>query len=232
MRLTRYGIREWLGSGIVAVAVIVVAVLIVLYHSRCLGISIASTAILVWLMFAAFFRSPHRMIPGNSTVILAPADGVVKDIEVVDAMDVAEYGAADKMVCIGIFLSVLDVHVNRIPADMVVKSKTYKPGKNLDARNPRASRLNESMLIDGTAEAGGTLFRIGIKQISGALARRIVCTVEPGSYWAKGKTYGMIKFGSRTELYLPQHDNIAIKVKVGDRVFAGTTIMAEIIKTI
>lgn len=232
MRLTIYGIREWLGSGIVAAAVIVAAVLIGLYHSRGLGIGIAAIAILVWLMFAAFFRSPYRSIPGSQTVILAPADGVVRDIEVVDTMNCADSVVADKMVCIGIFLSVLDVHVNRIPADMVIKSKTYRPGKNLDARNPHASRLNESMLIDGTAEAGGMQFRIGIKQISGAIARRIVCTAEPGSYWVKGKTYGMIKFGSRTELYLPQHDNIAIKVKSGDRVFAGTSIMAEIIKTI
>ena len=232
MRLTRYGIREWLGSGIVAAAVIAVAAVIGLYHSRGLGIGIASTAISAWLMFAAFFRSPYRMISGSPTVILAPADGVVRDIELVDTMNVAESADADKMVRIGIFLSVLDVHVNRIPADMVVKSKIYKPGKNLDAGNPHASRLNESMFIDGIAEAGGTLFRIGIKQISGAIARRIVCTVEPGSYWAKGKAFGMIKFGSRTELYLPQQDNIAIKVKVGDRVFAGTTIMAEIIKTI
>jgi phosphatidylserine decarboxylase len=133
---------------------------------------------------------------------------------------------------IGIFLSVLDVHVNRAPCKMNVEYKFYKEGKFHDARNPMASKENESMMIAGTgrlAEDGFT-FPLAVRQISGAIARRIVCPVSPGCSLEKGDKYGMIKFGSRTELYLPAGAGFEAAVNIGDKVYGGTTIIAKYVE--
>lgn len=114
----------------------------------------------------------------------------------------------------------LNVHVNRAPAELAVESKYYREGEYLDARNSECARRNEAMTIAGTASAAGKKFPMAVRQISGAIARRIVCPVEPGRQLKKGEVYGMIKFGSRTELYLPL-DGVEINVKVGDRVYGG-----------
>ena len=121
----------------------------------------------------------------------------------------------------------LNVHVNRAPAELAVESKYYREGEYLDARNSECARRNEAMTIAGTASAAGKKFPMAVRQISGAIARRIVCPVEPGRQLKKGEVYGMIKFGSRTELYLPL-DGVEINVKVGDRVYGGETVMATV----
>jgi len=123
---------------------------------------------------------------------------------------------------------VLDAHINRAPANMTVEYKKYRKGKYLNAGNSNAAKENEAMTVAGTATVRDKKFPIGIKQISGAIARRIVCQTEPGDTLDKGKMYGMIKFGSRTELYLPATKDITLKIKVGDRVFAGATTMAAV----
>lgn len=228
MKLTRYGMREWLGSGIFALFLLAVSVIIVIKLNQWLGICMMSAVIVCWLSIAAFFRVPRRNIPSKPTFVLAPADGVIQDVGIIKT-EKSEFPPGQDMVRIGIFLSVLDVHVNRVPADMLVTGKLYKPGKYLDARHPNAARDNESMLISGTADVSGLIFNIGVRQISGAIARCIVCPVEPGNRLQKGQIYGMIKFGSRTELYLPIHENIVIKAKAGNRVYAGTSVLAEII---
>jgi len=227
MKLSKYGMREWLGSGIIAAIVLVVAFIIIMTISRVSGTILAVMDILVWFCIAAFFRVPNRKIPQEPALILSPADGVVRDIEVIKH-DELEFSQGQDMIRIGIFLSVFNVHVNRAPADMVVTYKKYKEGKYLDARHANASKENESMLIAGTADIEGTKFPVAVRQISGAIARRIVCPVEPECQLQKGQIYGMIKFGSRTELYLPYSDRIAIKAKIGDKVYSGISIMAEL----
>jgi phosphatidylserine decarboxylase len=230
IRLTKYGIREWLGSGIIALLSESCFIFIALKVNAPIGWTLFSVTVLVWLCIAAFFRVPSREIPAGQHLIVSPADGVVKDIELIKNIDIECFGETD-VIRVGVFLSVLDVHVNRAPINFAIEYKKYRPGKFHDARSERCEKENESMMIAGTANTAGIRFPVGIKQISGALARRIVCPVEPNvSKLNKGEIYGMIKFGSRTELYLPASKEFEIKVKIGDRVFAGSTIMAEIKK--
>ena len=132
-----------------------------------------------------------------------------------------------RAVRIGIFLSVLNVHVNRTPAELEVESKYYREGEFLDARHPECAVRNEAMTIAGTAKAGDVRFPLAIRQISGKIARKIVCPVDPGRTLRRGEVYGMIKFGSRTELYLPV-DRFDIKVGIGDKVRGGETVVAAI----
>ena len=128
---------------------------------------------------------------------------------------------------IGIFLSVFDVHVNRAPCDLTVRFTCHKDGSYHDARDVRAIKENESLLLGAVGEIGGGKFPVAVKQISGAIARRIVCEAESGTVLKKGDCYGMIKFGSRTELYLPVKSNFEPAVNVGDRVFGGETVIAR-----
>lgn len=228
IKLTKYGIREWLGSGIIAAGLITGFVFLAIYVNAPVGWTLMGVTIAAWLAIAAFFRVPCRRIPDNCRMIVSPADGVVRDIELIRDENIECFGNHD-MVRIGIFLSVLDVHVNRAPTDFSVTYKKYKEGKFHDARNAKASKENESMIIAGMASVAGKSFPVAVKQISGAIARRIVCPVEPDGHKLKrGEIYGMIKFGSRTELFLPASKNFEIKVKVGDRVFSGSSIVAEI----
>jgi phosphatidylserine decarboxylase len=199
--------------------------------SSAAGYLLAVLVFIIWVAGVGFFRDPERTISDNENLILAPADGVVRDIELISAADCGHLSGVFEgkdMLRIGIFLSVFDVHVNRAPCDMTVKLREHKDGMYLDARDPRAGKENESLILAGTAKAGGCEFPIGVKQISGAIARRIVCEAVPGDELKRGEQYGMIKYGSRTELYLPaKSDLLEIKVCVGDRVQGGLTVMAE-----
>lgn len=226
MTLTRYGLKEW-GSTLV-IALLLIAVFVYL-STRCwtpFWIVLAVVTLVAWLALAAFFRNPARDIPADPALIVSPADGVVKDIGVAEFRQEPFSGEALR---IGIFLSVFNVHLNRASADWKTVSKHYREGRYLDARNPECARENEAMTLAGTARAGAFEFPMAIRQISGAIARRIVCPVEPGRKLAKGEAYGMIKFGSRTELYLPVSTRLEILVKPGDRVTAGETVMARVI---
>ena len=229
MKLTRYGMREWLGGGIIALILLAAAAVIAVQYSKNLGMGFGAFVVLYWLYIAFFFRVPNRRIPNDPSLILSPADGVIQDMEVIPAGKLSISQNQD-MVRIGIFLSVFDVHVNRAPTDMTVINKLCRPGKYLDARNCHASRDNESVLLRGIAQVAGWEFSIGVRQISGAIARRIVCPVEVGSKLRRGEIYGMIKFGSRTELFLPVSDRIRIRAQVGDRVHSGTYVMAEVLE--
>ena len=227
MKLTRYGIREWGGGGIVAMILIFVGVLLAMDIDFTMGSTIICLSLVAWLCLAAFFRSPFRVISEDNAVLVSPADGVIRDIEYVDSWEWGFPGEM-KMCRIGIFLSILDVHLNRVPAKMTVEARCYKPGKYLDARHQEASKENESMMIRGTAEVAGLCLPVGVRQISGAIARRIICRAEVGSRLNKGAVYGMIKFGSRTELFVPLDNRVSITVKVGDKAYAGSSIVAEV----
>ena len=223
MTLTRYGFREW-GSALLITAVVLVGCYFLgRYVHPGWGCGVGAVAIVVFVAFAAFFRNPKRTIPEDPELLVAPADGVVRDIGEVDDFNVPPFEG--RALRIGIFLSVLNVHVNRAPAEFNVTGKFYREGEYLDARHPECDKRNEAMTISGTANAGGKSFPMAVRQISGKIARRIVCPIDPGRKLRRGEVYGMIKFGSRTELYLPVGE-FDIKVKVGDKVRGGETVMA------
>ena len=175
----------------------------------------------VWLFVLAFFRDPARRVPDDPNAVLAPADGRVTEISEVDD-DPRIGGPAWR---IGIFLSIFDVHINRAPCCGTVADLSYSAGRYLDARNPDSGRLNESNTVV-LADAGPWKSTIVVKQIAGLIARRIICTCGVGDALAPGQRFGMIKFGSRTELYLPARADVEIRVKVGDPVRAGLTTIA------
>ena len=183
-----------------------------------LGIGVA-----VWLFVLNFFRNPSRTPQGDATTVTAAADGVVADIEEVD--EPAFIGG--RAVRVGIFLNVFNVHVNRSCIDGTIGYADYKPGKFLDARHPDVSHENEANTIgievDPAVAPQG--LRILVRQLSGLIARRIICTHGVGDPIARGECYGMIKFGSRTEIWMPvgSHD---LQVKVGDKVRCGETPIA------
>ncbi len=150
---------------------------------------------------------------------MSPADGTITDVGEVDEPDFPG-GRAFR---IGIFLSVFNVHVNRIPRSGRVVTLRYFPGYFLDARNAACGVVNEQFWID--LEDRATVRPLRVKQIAGAIARRIVCWLKPGEEVQAGSRLGMIKFGSRTELYLPADMAIDIAVKVGDVVHGGSSIL-------
>ena len=159
---------------------------------------------------ALFFRDPERIIPQTPETVVSPADGRVMEI-------VPENTQTQR---ISIFLSLWDVHINRAPYGGVVRSVVYTPGKFLAAYRQEASLVNEANTVT-IADHGRELI---VKQIAGVLARRIVCRVRPGDTLEKGQRYGLIRFGSRTDLLLPTTAEIA--VQVGDVVRGGETILA------
>jgi phosphatidylserine decarboxylase len=214
--LTKYGLREWLTATVVA------AVLIALFAWLGWWWAVAVVGVL-WLAVALFFRNPIRPIRGDLApgAMLSPADGVVSEVSRVEHHE----AAGGPALVIRIFLSVLDVHVNRFPCDGEVVGIEYKRGTFYDARSPECPVQNESNLVTVRIEGGRT---IGIRQIVGKLARRIVCGVGVGDRLVRGQRYGMIKFGSSTELILPQDLGAEIHVGAGDRVKGGVTILATV----
>ena len=165
------------------------------------------------LAFLGFFRDPERTPPVLAGVVLAPADGKVMGI---DEVDDAFTGPA---VRISIFLSPLDVHVNRAPVAGLVRSVTYASGQFRAAYKPEASDVNERCTVAIESDSG----RVAVRQIAGVLARRIVCRVRAGDKLGAGERYGLIRFGSRTDLFVPR--TTTVRVRVGDRVKGGESIM-------
>src|SRR5262249_44299809 len=145
-----------------------------------------------------FFRDPQRRATGGEDELVSPADGLLADIVEVDDPDL---GARCRR--IGIFLSVFDVHVNRVPCTAEVTGVVRRAGGFLDARHPRASSDNEAATLLLRRPDGR---RLAVRQITGAIARRIVCPAQPGDRLLRGERYGMIRFGSRTELVVPVGD--------------------------
>ncbi len=162
---------------------------------------------------AGFFRDPERTAPDADGVVVSPADGKV--VEVADAPDAGGLR-------LSIFLSPLDVHINRAPMNGCVSAVRYQAGHFLAAYKGKASEENERNAVTLVGDAGRTL---RIVQIAGFLARRIVCHVSPGDSLRKGERFGMIMFGSRVDLYLPRDADVA--VQPGQRVRGGETIVAR-----
>ncbi len=182
-------------------------------------LGIVPLVVLVWLV--SFFRDPPRRIPDESQMIVAPADGTVVDIT-----PLPEYNFIGRpSVRIGIFLSIFNVHINRAPTDGHVLETLYRPGEFLNAMRPESAERNEFMWI-GMERTEEPHTRFAVRQISGMLARRIVCTLLVGQTVTRGEKFGMIKLGSRTELILPA-DGVDVSVRVGDKIRAGADIVAR-----
>ena len=199
---------------------LVAAILLcLLLHSPWCWLAVIPFVVLLWLI--SFFRDPPRSIPVEPQAIVAPADGTVVDIT-----PLAEYDFIGRpSVRIGIFLSIFNVHINRAPTAGRVLELHYHPGEFLNALNPESAERNEYMWI-GMEQPDKPQNRFAVRQISGMLARRIVCTLAVGQTVTKGEKFGMIKLGSRTELVLPA-DAVDIAVKLGDKIHAGSTVVAR-----
>jgi len=183
---------------------------------------------LVWLglILAAFctyfFRDPDRFVPIRPGLVVSPADGLVSAIE--PAVPPVELGMSEiPRMRVSIFLSVFDVHVNRVPTDGTITALAYHEGAFLNAAMDKASELNERQSVLMTTSDGREIVFV---QIAGLIARRIICTLTHGQRVRSGERFGLIRFGSRTDVYLP--DGVAPMVVVGQRMVGGETVLADL----
>jgi len=195
------------------------------------ALGLGAVAVLVWLLthsvillalplilalfFLWFFRDPQRTIPTGPGLIVSPGDGVVTEAEWIET-------TGGSRLRLSIFLSVFDVHVNRVPVAGTVKLVEFRKGQFMNAMKAESVLANEQTLI--TIDAGG--YEVSFKQIAGLLARRIVCNLKVGDVVTRGQRMGLIKFGSRVDVLLPAEANL--KVKKGARVRGGSSVLAEI----
>jgi len=172
----------------------------------------------LFLFTIAFFRDPNRPVPADPNLIVAPADGRVSDIVELDEKEILK----TKTRRVGIFLSIFDVHTNRAPIGGRIVYRKHHEGLCLDARDPQCPEKNEAM----TWAFENSRTTIVVRQLTGAIARRIVPWSNVGDELKKGERFGMIRFGSRTELYLPLEAEVL--VKTGDHVSGGSTVIARL----
>lgn len=173
------------------------------------------------LWCAYFFRDPARVTPTQKGLVISPADGIVSGIG--RAVPPPELGLTDEpMMRVSVFMNVFNVHVNRMPVPGKIRKVAYKPGKFLNAELDKASEDNErnSLIIDTDYGA------IGVTQIAGLIARRIVCWSQEGEMLPVGERFGLIRFGSRVDVYMPTH--IVPQVAIGQTMVAGETILANL----
>jgi phosphatidylserine decarboxylase len=209
--LSPYGAREIVGISVV---------LLGLAGAACLGSNplLAVPPLVALVVLLGFFRDPPRRVPRQDGILLAPADGKVVDIGEVEEREFVR----ERAVRVGIFLSVFDVHLNRSPVEGVVEFVRPRAGRHGAAFTAESTAGNESNLL-GIRMSDGTA--VAVRQITGAVARRIVCRVAPGDRLEAGQKFGMIKFGSRTEVYVPASRLDRLLVAVGSRVRAGESIL-------
>ena len=209
---TRYGIKEMIGATVLCGAAAVVC-----HYFFWPGIVVLAV---VWVWAMSFFRDPERPCEADENQLLCPADGRVADIEEVEAPAYLE----SRAVRVGTFMSIFNVHVNRSPVSGEVEYVQPVEGAYHDARDPRSTTENAHVLIGIRLDDGRQVL---VNQIAGAVARQIVCDVMPGDRVEKGQRFGMIKFGSRVEVFLPVDEPYEVAVEVGDKVKAGEHVIAE-----
>jgi phosphatidylserine decarboxylase len=174
----------------------------------------------LWCIY--FFRDPPRVTPTKDHLVVSPADGsVLKIVKVIPPKEI-ELGN-NPLNCISIFMNVFDVHVNRIPVSGKITRVAYNPGKFVNASLDKASEYNERQCIRITTNEG---LEIGVIQIAGLIARRISCDVSINEMVNTGERYGLIRFGSRVDVYLPSETNVL--VAVGQIMVAGETVIADL----
>lgn len=187
---------------------------------RVAGWLAVATLAVIGLLIVWFFRNPPRRIPVEAGLVVSPADGKIVAID-----EIEDEFIGGPAIQIGIFLSIFNVHLNRSPMAGRVIGLRYRPGKYLNALRPESARENEQLAVR-IQEISAPYRRVVVRQITGAIARRIVCWLKPGDELARGETFGMIKLGSRTELVLPREPGLTIRARIGDTVKAGATVLA------
>lgn len=217
--LNRNGADQWIPATLVAVPVMLACAWLASRGESGWWIPFSITVV-AWAGFLAFFRDPPRTPPPASDgTMVSPADGLVSAV-----LRQAQHEAVDgPALVIRIYLSVLDVHVNRVPWGGQVLQRTHRPGRYVDVRVAESAKVNESLLLGMRASEG---FRYGVRLVSGAVARRISCTARVGDTLVRGDRMGMIKFGSTTELVVPDGEFECL-VQVGDRVRGAETALAR-----
>ena len=177
-------------------------------------------ALVMTICVCGFFRDPDRIIPDEEGIVVSPADG---KIILTDTVDNSPFFSGPTLK-ISIFMSVFNVHVNRVPYDGRVKEINYFPGKFFSANLDKASLQNEHNAVFVEMENKKPLC---VVQIAGLIARRIICKIQPGDHLLRGQRFGLICFGSRLDVYLPT--DIKVKVAVGDKVKAGTSVLGQFV---
>lgn len=178
-------------------------------------------ALFFWLVAVfvlQFFRDPPREIPSIPNAVLSPADGKIVAVEKVED-PYLKRGA----IKVSVFMNVFNVHSNRSPVDGDIQDKWYFPGKFINADLPKASLENERNALWIKADDGSDVTCV---QVAGLVAKRILCNVTPGDHLSRGDRFGFIRFGSRVDVYLPLETKI--NVNIGDKVYATTTVLAEL----
>ncbi len=175
----------------------------------------------VWCAY--FFRDPERVVPTREGLVISPADGLVQSVGRVEPP--VELGLMpDKHYTrISVFMDVFDCHVNRAPVDGRVSSARYTPGKFLNAALDKASLENERQAITLETHDGT---QIGVVQIAGLVARRIICNAQPGEWLRRGQRFGLIRFGSRVDVFVPE--GTAVMAVPGQHAYAGETVLADL----
>jgi phosphatidylserine decarboxylase len=218
--ITKYGYDVFFTIAAVCVVIILLALLFIEPKSYRLSLIIVSLAVLGFV--TNFFRDPERTTPKGDKLIIAPADG-----KIVVVKKIFENGFFHAEVWqVSIFMSPLNVHVNRNPISGIVKHTRYVEGEYFAAFEDKASEKNEQMIL-GLENSSG---KIMLKQIAGFVARRIVCPLKSGDTVVAGERFGMIKFGSRVDVFLPL--SVDVRVKIGDITTAGETILGEFSRTV
>ncbi|MDO8142910.1 MAG: phosphatidylserine decarboxylase [Candidatus Brocadiales bacterium] len=215
--LTRYGLRELIIFGVPVAIGLGFSIVIFPWV-------IPIPAFLLMFLFN-FFRDPERNPPHGKGLIIAPADGTVTHIVTVFEDSYLRCETTK----ISIFMSVLNVHVNRMPAKGCVEFIRHTTGKFLDARDEECFSSNENNIV-GLSLIGSDA-KITVKQIAGKIAKRIVCACKAGDSFEQGQRFGMIKFGSRVEVFVPNSVTFDVTVKVGDKVTAGKTVLGRMHKS-
>ena len=184
------------------------------------GFAVFGSLLTAWCLY--FFRNPDRVTPLGKGLVISPADGIVQSIKRATPPPELDMGDAPKT-RIAVFMNVFNVHVNRIPIDGVISAESYRPGKFFNASLDKASEFNERQSLRVTTENGDD---IAFVQIAGLIARRILCYVKIGSTVRAGQRFGLIRFGSRVDIYLP--DGIDPLVCAGQISVGGETVLANL----
>jgi phosphatidylserine decarboxylase len=195
-----------------------IAVVASLAGTAVVGITWSLPFWLITVFVLQFFRDPPREVPGDARSVLSPADGRIVAIQ-----PVRDPWLDRDSLKVSVFMNVFNVHSNRSPVDGEVKQRWYSPGKFVNADLDKASTENERNALHIRSVGGHDLTCV---QVAGLIARRILCYVESGTQLLRGQRYGFIRFGSRVDLYLPT--DVRVKVAIGDKVRATSTILAEL----
>jgi len=219
MRLHREGFTIMLTTGLVLLTLNLLAYLY-LFSDNATAMSVmAVVSLILFVLIVQFFRIPNRLLTTGESQVIAPADGT---IVVIEETEEGEYFKERKRQ-ISIFMSPLNVHVNRNPVSGIVRYFKYYPGKYLVAWHPKSSTENERTTVVIESPNG---VQVLMRQIAGAVARRIIWYVKEGQPVEQGQEMGFIKFGSRVDVFLPL--DAEINVKIGDRTKGGVTVLAEL----